>query len=327
MSSKKILEIAKSVFQIESDSILSLSSQIGDEFVNAVQAILKCQGKVVLTGIGKSGQIARKISSTLSSTGTPSVYLHPAESSHGDLGVISEKDLVIAISYSGEAHELHNILHFIQRRGVFLIAMTGKSQSTLAKAAQIVLNIHVEKEACPLQLAPTSSSTATLAMGDALAMAVLDQRGFDANQFAEYHPAGSLGARLMPVREVMKSGDAVPFISENTGLREIVTKMTHQSVRGAAIVLDASSNLLGIITDGDIRRFLEKNDQPMQAQAFQLMSKNPKTIDASELVEKALYLMEQSRVQGLIVLDKSSATPQKPIGMILYQDLLSNKSR
>ncbi len=323
----KIFEIAKNVFKIEADSISELSNRIDDSFYNAVTAILECKGKVVVTGIGKSGQIARKISSTLSSTGTPALYLHPAESSHGDLGVLTSNDLVIAISYGGEAIELNSILNFISRRGIKLIALTGKMNSTLAKAANVVLNIHVEKEACPLNLAPTSSSAVTLAMGDALAMAVLDQKNFKSENFAEFHPAGSLGAKLLRVRDLMKTGAALPFIEKTTSMKEILTKMTHQSVRGAAGVLDVDKNLIGIITDGDIRRFLEKNQTPFTATAQDMMSLSPKTIDANELAEKALFLMEQFQIQMLIVLDQNSEFNKKPVGMLMYQDLLVSKVR
>jgi arabinose-5-phosphate isomerase len=323
----KVLQIAQETLKIEADSILKLIPRLNENFVKAVEAVLNCKGKIILTGMGKSGQVARKISSTLSSTGTPSLYLHPAESSHGDLGVISKNDLVIALSYGGEAAELNSILNFISRNGIFLIALTGKTGSTLALAAHIVLDVSVEKEACPLNLAPTSSSTATLAMGDALAMAVLDQRGFKSEHYAELHPSGSLGAKLMRVKSIMQSGQALPFIKKETSMKDLLTAMTHQSVRGAAGVLDEHGQLIGVITDGDIRRFLEKNQDPFSKLASDIMSRSPKTIDASELAERALFLMEQFRTQMLIVLDKSSATPMKPVGMIIYQDLLGSKIR
>lgn len=323
----KVLQIAKETLQIEAESILGLIPKLNGEFERAVTEILNCKGKVILTGIGKSGQVARKISSTLSSTGTPSVFLHPAESSHGDLGVISKNDLVIALSYGGETAELGSLLNFISRNGVTLIALTGKSGSTLAQTANVVLDVSVEKEACPLRLAPTSSSTATLALGDALAMAVLESRGFKSENFAELHPSGSLGAKLMRVKDIMQTGDALPFVKKETSMKDLLTTMTHQSVRGAAGVLDADGQLIGVITDGDIRRFLEKNQNPFSSTAADLMSHSPKTIDASELAERALFLMEQFRTQMLIVLDKKSALPMKPVGMIIYQDLLRAKIR
>lgn len=327
LNKEKIVSVATDVLNIEAESILALKKRINADFFRAVELVLKCEGKVVVTGIGKSGQIARKIASTLSSTGTPSLYLHPAESSHGDLGVVATKDLVLAISYGGEASELNSIMNFISRRGINMIALTGKPQSSLGKAATVVLDVAVEKEACPLRLAPTSSSTATLAMGDALAMAVLDQRGFKSENFAEFHPAGSLGSRLLKVKDVMKTGDALPFIEKESTMKELLTKMTHQSVRGAAVVLDDQKNLLGVITDGDVRRFLERNQNPFSATAENLMSRSPKTIDASELAEKALFMMEQFRIQMLIVLDQTSSAPLQPVGMLIYQDLLSQKVR
>lgn len=323
----RVLQIASETLKIEADSILKLIPRLNDDFVRAVEAIINCKGKIILTGIGKSGFIARKIASTLSSTGTPSVYLHPAESSHGDLGVISKNDLVIALSYGGETSELHSILNFISRNGIYLIALTSKSNSTLAQAANIFIDVSVEKEACPLNLAPTSSSTATLAMGDALAMAALEVRGFKSENFAELHPSGSLGAKLMRVQDIMQTGEALPFVKKETSMKELLTTMTHQSVRGAAGVLDSQGQLIGVITDGDIRRFLEKNQDPFLKQAADIMSHSPKTIEASELAERALFLMEQYRTQMLIVLDKNSATPMKPVGMIIYQDLLALKVR
>lgn len=322
---KKIIEVATEVLKIEAESILNLTTRLDKKFCDAVSTILNCQGKVVVTGIGKSGHIARKIASTLSSTGTPSLFLHPAESGHGDLGVVSRQDVVIAISYGGEAMELLPIIHYCLRYGIPLIAMTGKLESTLGQAAQLVLDISVKKEAGPLSLAPTSSSSATLAMGDALAMAVLDQRGFNKENFAEFHPAGSLGARLQKIKDIMRTGDALPFLKPQTSMKDILTKMTHQSVRGAAGIVDENNNLIGIITDGDIRRFLEKNEKPFEATADKVMTKNPKVVDASEAVEKALNIMEKNKIQVLIVLDEKSSTPLKPVGMLVYQDLMSTK--
>ena len=321
------IEVAKRTLKIEAESILNLIPRLGKDFEKAAELILSCEGKVVFTGIGKSGQIARKLASTFSSTGTPSLYLHPAESSHGDMGVITKKDLVIALSYGGEAAELNSILNFLSRYGIQLIALTGKIQSTLAAAAQVVLDVSVEKEACPLNLAPTSSSTATLAMGDALAMAVLDKRGFKTENYAELHPAGSLGARLKRVYELMQKGQALPFVKPETSMKELLTKMTHQSVRGAAGVVDELGQLIGVVTDGDIRRFLEYNEDPYSKFAKDLMSHSPRTIDANELAEKALFLMEQFRIQMLIVLDKASSTPLHPVGMLIYSDLLAAKVR
>ena len=321
----RILERAAETLKIEAESIAKLIPRLDDKFELAVNKILACQGKVILTGIGKSGQIARKIASTLSSTGTPALYLHPAESSHGDLGVIAKSDLVIAISYGGEAAELNSLLSYVSRNDVFLIALTGKINSTLAQTANIALDVSVEREACPLNLAPTSSSTATLAMGDALAMALLDVRGFKSEDFAKLHPSGSLGVKLLKVRDLMHTGSALPFVKRETSMREVLTAMTHQSVRGAAGVLDEQGQLVGVITDGDIRRFLEKNLDPLAKTAGDLMSHSPKTIDAGELAERALFLMQQFKTQMLIVLDRKSENARKPVGMIIYQDLLAAK--
>lgn len=322
---QKIIQVAKDVLREEAESISALASRLDDHFCKAVQAILSCSGKIVVTGIGKSGHIARKISSTLASTGTVSLFLHPAESAHGDLGVVAKNDLIIAISYGGEATELNSIIHYAHRNDIKIIALTGKIDSTLGKAANLILNISVAKEAGPLSLAPTSSSTATLAMGDALAMAVLDQRGFDVHNFAEFHPLGSLGMRLKKIKDIMKKDDAIPFLLRHATMKEVLTKMTSYSVRGAAGIVDENKNLIGIITDGDIRRFLEKNDRPFEATAKDIMTKNPKTIDANEYVEKALPLMEKNKIQVLIVQDSKSETPLRPVGMVVYQELLSGK--
>lgn len=325
--SSEVLKIASETLKIEAESILALINRLDQNFLKAVDLILSCKGKVIFTGIGKSGQIARKLASTFSSTGTPSLYLHPAESSHGDLGVISDQDLIIAISYGGEAVELNSLLKFSSRRSIQLIALTGKIKSSLAQAAAIVLNVSVEKEACPLNLAPTSSSTATLAFGDALAMAVLHMRGFKTENFAELHPAGSLGAKLLRVQDVMQSGSALPFVKQETSMKDVISSMTHQSVRGAAVVLNDMGELIGVITDGDVRRLLEKELNILNLKASDVMSKSPRTIEASELAEKALFLMEQFRIQMLIVLDQNSNSPLKPVGMLIYQDLLTAKVR
>lgn len=319
------LEEARRVLRIEAQSILDLSDKLDSRFERAVQMILDCTGKVILTGMGKSGQIARKISSTLSSTGTPSVFLHPAESAHGDLGVIAKGDLVVAISNSGESPEMNSLLHFVARRGVSLIAMTGNASSSLARAAQVNLDISVKEEACPLGLAPTSSSTASLALGDALAMAVLRRRGFRREEFAEFHPGGKLGRRLLTrVREVMHGGESLPLVPLDEPMTKVVTAMTSKDVRGVAGVVDSAGNLLGVITDGDIRRRFEKSNAPLTESAADLMSKTPKTVDASELAEKAAFLMQQFRIQILFVVDKAGANPKAPIGLIHMQDLLAS---
>lgn len=320
-------ELAKTVLETEAQAILALKDRIDASFMKAVQLILDCKGKLVLTGIGKSGQIARKIASTFSSTGTPAVFLHPAESSHGDLGLIQSGDVVIALSYGGNSAELNPLLMHVGRKGIPLIALTGNLQSELAGRAQAVLDVRVSKEACPLGLAPTTSSTATLAMGDALAMVVLDQKGFSSDDFAEFHPGGGLGFKLSRVRDLMHTGDALPIFREDTPTREVLTEMSRYEVRGAAGIVDANGDLIGIITDGDVRRKLESIADPLKGTAAQLMTRNPRTIDAGEIAEKALFMMEQFRIQVLFVLDKASATPKKPVGLIHIQDLLRAKVR
>lgn len=328
MSKESILRLGRRVLEVEAKAILSLTDRLGDDFVRAVEIIRRCEGKLVLTGMGKSGQIARKLASTFSSTGTPSVYLHPAESIHGDLGMIGAKDVVLALSYGGESSELSQILHFCVRRGIPLIALTGKTDSSLAKSAQIVLDSRISEEACPLGLAPTASTTATLALGDALAMAVLEEKGFSAENFAEYHPGGSLGRRLLTrVRDLMHTGEAMPLVSETAPLREVFSIMTHREVRGVAGVVDGKGDLVGVITDGDIRRRLEKNSDPFQGSAKDMMNPHPRTIDHDEMAEKALYMMEQFKIQLLFVFDTSSAHPKKPVGILNYQDLFKAKIR
>lgn len=325
---KDDLTEARRVLKVEADCILDMAERLDERFAQAVQLVCDCKGKLILTGIGKSGHIARKIASTFSSTGTPAVFLHPAEGSHGDLGMITPDDVVIAISYGGESHELQALLNFVARRDIALIAMTGKMQSTLAKAARAVLNLHVKEEACPLGLAPTSSSTATLALGDALAMAVLKRRGFQKEDFAEFHPGGSLGRKLtLRVSDVMHTGEALPLVSPDEPIIKVISAMTSKDVRGVAGVIDENHNLLGVITDGDIRRRFEKNQTALTEVAGDLMSKHPKTIDASELTEKAAFLMEQFRIQLLFVVDKSSGQPTRPVGLIHLQDVLRAKVR
>lgn len=326
--STRMIQQAQQVFEIEAKAILALKDRLDEGFLKAVQLVKNCQGKLVVTGMGKSGQIARKLASTFSSTGTPAVFLHPAESSHGDLGVIKDDDVILALSYGGETPEMASILSFAIRKDIPVIAITGNRASTLAKAAKATLNVHVSEEACPLGLAPTASSTASLAMGDALAMTVLNEKGFSPENFAEYHPGGSLGYKLLTrVRDVMHFGDSLPFVQPDTPIRQVLSMMTHKDVRGAAGVLDSTGDLVGVITDGDIRRRLEKSPDPLGGTAKDLMTTNPRTIDANELAEKALFLMEQFRIQMVFVLDSHGSTPKKPVGILIMQDLLRSKIR
>jgi len=321
------LQLAKAVLETEAQSILAMKERLGDSFVQSVRLVLGCRGKLILAGIGKSGQIARKIASTFSSTGTPAIFLHPAESSHGDLGVIRPEDVVIAMSYGGNSNEWNAILNFLGRRGNPLIAITGNLQSELAQRAHQVLDVKVNKEACPLGLAPTSSSTATLAMGDALAMAVMTLKGFTSEEYAQYHPGGGLSFKLARVRDLMHVGESLPVLSEASPVKQVVAVMSRGDVRGAAGIVDEHGDLLGIITDGDIRRRLDAAEDPLAGLAGALMTKNPRTIDASEVAERALFMMEQFRIQVLFVLDKAAANPRKPVGVIHIQDLLRAKVR
>lgn len=320
------IEEARRVLRVEAQSILDLAERLNQNFKTAIDMIMACKGKVIVTGIGKSGIIGRKIASTFSSTGTPSLFLHPTESSHGDLGVISQSDLVLAISNSGETEELIPILNFATRRNIPLLAMTGKAASSLGRAG-LFLDISVKEEACSLGLAPTSSSTVTLALGDALAMAVLKMRGFGRDDFAEYHPAGTLGRRLfLKVKDLMHKGNALPLVKKNEEMSKVLALMTSADVRGVAGVVDDQNKLCGCITDGDIRRHLEKNKNPLNEKAEAVMSKNPKTIDASEMAEKALFVMEQFTIQTLFVTDKTQK-PGEPVGLIHLQDLIKAKLR
>ncbi len=324
----KDLEEASRVFDIEAGAIQSLKARLGDSFVRAVDLLHGCEGKVVITGMGKSGQIGRKIASTMASTGTPALFLHPAESSHGDLGMVAHKDLIIAISYGGETPELQDVLRFAARKGLRLIGITGKPKSSLAQVADVVLDVSVDEEACPLGLAPTASSTATLALGDALAMCLLRRRGFKEEDFAEYHPGGSLGRRLLTrVEDVMHIGDGLPLVVLDTNMREVLALMTRKEVRGVAGVTDEGGNLIGVVTDGDIRRRLEKSHNPLEDRAKDIMSRNPKTVDVSELAEKALFMMEQFSIQTLFVVRRSSPNPHRPVGLLHLQDLIKARLR
>lgn len=321
-----IVSEAKKVLKIEAQAIENLNNYLEDNFLRAVELVFKCTGKVIITGMGKSGQIARKISSTLSSTGTPSVFVHPSESSHGDLGVISNGDIVIAISYGGESSELNDIISFVARKGNPLIGISGNPQSTLAKSSDVFVNVRVELEACPMGLAPTASTTATLAMGDALAMAVLKLRGFREADFAQLHPGGKLGRKLLTrVKDLMRSGEELPLVKKETHLRDILLTLARGEVRGVAGVVNDSGQLIGCITDGDIRRRVAASPNFISDRAQDLMSNKPKTIALDELAEKALLEMERHKIQSLFVLD--SAEKNNLVGVIYIQDLLRAKIR
>ena len=325
----EILERARKVFEIEATQIQKLADRIDDNFEKAVRAVMECKGKVVCTGVGKSGHVARKISATLSSTGTPSVFLHPTEGSHGDLGIISKGDVVVAISYSGESRELSDVLKYTARRDIPVISMTGNQESTLAKAAVSILNIHVDEEACPMGLAPTASSAATMAMGDALAMVLVQERGFQPQDFAEYHPGGSLGRRLLTrVEDLMHSGEqGLGTVTPDAKIKNVLSLMTSPEVSGIVSVLDENGNILGVVTDGDLRRNLDSYENILEMTAKDIMSTKPKLIDRFEMAERALFVMEQHHVQALIVVDEDSDSPKTPIGVVHLQDLLASGIR
>ncbi|GFE59379.1 SIS domain-containing protein [Geobacter sp. AOG1] len=315
-----ILEEAKKVIRIEAEALLALAETINGEFERAVRLVLDSKGRVVVTGMGKSGLVGQKIASTMASTGTPAFFLHPAEGIHGDLGMIMKGDVVIAISNSGETEEVVRILPVIKRLGASLISMSGNAASTLAKAGDVFLDISVKEEACPLGLAPTASTTATLAMGDALAVALLLERGFKAEDFALFHPGGALGKKLiLTVEELMHAGNAVPLVPADTLMREALFVITAKGL-GIAGVTDATGALVGVITDGDLRRALEKGIDIINQPAERLMSRNPKRIRRSELAAKALQRMEEFSITSLFVFD--SDNDPRPVGVVHLHDLL-----
>jgi arabinose-5-phosphate isomerase len=315
------LELAREVLRIEAEAVAALAQQLDERFVQAVDLILHCRGRVVVSGIGKSGHVARKIASTLASTGTPAFFVHPAEASHGDLGMIAREDVMLALSYSGESDELLTIIPLVKRQGAQLIAITGNAQSTLAREADIHLNGHVEKEACSLNLAPTASTTAALALGDALAVALLDARGFGSEDFARSHPGGLLGRRLLThVSDVMRTGERLPIIAHTAGLSEAVLEMTRKGM-GMTAVLDAQQCVLGIFTDGDLRRAFEKGADFHAARVSDLMTRAPRSIAATELAAEAVELMERHRISQLLVTDADNHL----LGALNMHDLLLAK--
>jgi arabinose-5-phosphate isomerase len=303
LDDQRILQLAHDTLEIEADAVRHLRDGLSPSFVHAVRAILKVTGRVVVMGMGKSGHVGRKITATLASTGTPAMFVHPAEASHGDLGMVKDTDLVIAISNSGESDELAAILPVLKRQGVPLVALTGGADSTLANHADIVLNTSVIKEACPLNLAPTASTTAQMAMGDALAVALLDARGFKAEDFARSHPGGALGRRLLThVSDVMRHGDAVPQVLPDARFSDLMREMSAKGL-GASAIVDAQHKVLGIFTDGDLRRLIEKGTDMRALTAHQVMHNNPRTVRANALAAEAAELMELHRITSVLVVD------------------------
>src|SRR5690554_5675479 len=313
-----LIESAKRAIQIETDAVARLTDRIDASFVKACDIILACKGRVVVTGMGKSGHIGSKIAATLASTGTPSFFVHPGEASHGDLGMITSQDVVLAISNSGNTAEVVTIIPLIKRMGAPLISMTGSAQSTLAREAVANLDVGVELEACPLGLAPTSSTTATLVIGDALAVALLEARGFSAEDFAFSHPGGSLGRRLLlRVADIMHSGDAIPAVTENVSLSAALLEMTRKGL-GMTTVVNEQGQLTGIFTDGDLRRTLDKSANIHTTTIQDVMTRNGKTIKAEQLAAEALNMMEELKINALPVTDENGQLT----GAINMHDLL-----
>lgn len=315
-----ILERAKRVLEIEAKAVAALKERLNHEFVRAVELILGCEGKVVVTGVGKSGIIGKKIASTLASTGTPAFFLHPTEGIHGDLGMLDRRDVVLAISRSGETEELSQLLPLIKRQGNRLIALTGNPSSSLAKTADVVIDVGVDQEACPLGLAPTASTTAALAMGDALAVALLEERGFRREDFARLHPGGTLGRRLLlRVRDLMHVGEEFPRVGEMTSMKEVLVEMTSKRL-GVTAVMDGDGRLVGVITDGDLRRALERYPDLLQRRASEIMTRNPKGIEADALAAEAVKRMEEHSITSLFVFERPG--DRVPVGIIHLHDLL-----
>ena len=316
-----MLDLARQTLDIEAQAILGVKKHLGEHFVQAVQAVLAVKGRVVVMGMGKSGHIGRKIAATLASTGTPAFFVHPAEASHGDLGMVTRDDLVIALSNSGESEELSAILPQIKRQGVMLLAITGQTQSTLAQYATWVLDSSVEKEACHINLAPTASTTAQLALGDALAVAVLDARGFKQDDFARSHPGGSLGRRLLTLlSDIMRTGDQIPAVSLDVSLSELMREMSQKGL-GASAVIDENRRVLGIFTDGDLRRLVEKGLDLRSMRAADAMHPNPTTLRDNALAVEAAELMEHKRITSVLVVDENNIL----CGVVNSNDLMRAK--
>jgi len=328
-SAQRALDLARETLQIEADALLSLkdrftgpeAAESGAAFARAVELLLQCGGRVVVSGIGKSGHIARKIAATLASTGTPALFVHAAEALHGDLGMITEQDALIAISYSGEATEFLAIIPIVKRMGAKLIAMTGNPASSLARLADVHLNVRVDKEACPLNLAPTTSTTATLALGDALAVALLELRGFREEDFARSHPGGALGRRLLThVRDVMRTGDAIPAVGTDVPLTSALLEITRKGMAMTAVV-DAQFHAVGIFTDGDLRRMIERGEDFSKRTMAEIMHANPRTVGPDQLAVDAVQIMEEFRINQILVADRDG----RLVGALHIHDLTRAK--
>jgi arabinose-5-phosphate isomerase len=317
LTKDELLALAANVLDIEARAVDALKARLNDEFVAACELCMATPGRVVVTGMGKSGHVSNKIAATLASTGTPAFFMHPAEASHGDLGMITSQDLLLAISYSGETAEVVTILPVVKRMGAKLLSMTGNPNSTMAQAADVHLDISVEEEACPLKLAPTASTTATLAMGDALAVALLEKRGFTAEDFARSHPSGSLGKRLLlRVSDVMRTGDRVPAVDAGVTLRDALLEMTDKGL-GMTAIVDDQNSILGVYTDGDLRRTLDAGSDILTTTIRDVMHANCKTTSADVLAAEALHLLEEYKITSLLVADDDG----KLVGALNIHDL------
>ncbi|MDH2198359.1 KpsF/GutQ family sugar-phosphate isomerase [Pseudomonas oleovorans] len=315
---RDLIDSAQRTIRLELEAVQELLPRINADFIKACELILSCKGRVVVVGMGKSGHIGNKIAATLASTGTPSFFVHPAEASHGDMGMITKDDIVLALSNSGSTAEIITLLPLIKRLGIGLISMTGNPDSPLAKAADVNLDARVSQEACPLNLAPTSSTTASLVLGDALAIALLEARGFTAEDFAFSHPGGALGRRLLlKVENVMHSGESLPQVTRGTSLRDALLEMTQKGL-GMTTVLEADGHLAGIFTDGDLRRALDKGIDVRDARIDDVMTPHGKTIRAEMLAAEALKIMEDNKISALVVVDGND----RPIGAFNLGDLL-----
>ena len=314
---KSVLHTARQVLIIEERSIAKMRKRIGKEFVTAVEMLLACKGRVVFVGMGKSGLVCRKIAATFASTGTPSMFIHPAEGGHGDLGMLVRGDILVAVSNSGETEEMVRLLPAVKRLGLPIICMTGNGSSTLAKRADVTLDISVEEEACTLGLTPTASTTATLALGDSLAVALLELKGFSEEDFAMVHPWGTLGRRFLTVADIMHTGDEIPAVKDAAPLRDAILEITSKRL-GFTTVVDSNRSLLGIITDGDLRRLLERQASPLDLTAGQAMTTAPKVITMDIMAAKALQIMESHSITGLVVVNSEGAIE----GVIHLHDIL-----
>ena len=295
------VEIAREVLQVEAEAILSVRQRLDERFVTAVDILERCRGRIVTTGMGKSGIIARKVAATLASTGSPALFLHPAEAIHGDLGMLTREDVVLALSNSGETEEILRLLEYIRRLDIPLVVLTGNPDSTLGRAAEACLDVSISREACRLGLAPTASTTVSLALGDALAVSLSSRKGFRPDDFAALHPGGKLGKKLLRIRDLMRKGDDIPVVTPATPMREVILVMSAKRMGATAVAADG--RLAGVISDGDLRRLLEKRRDILDIPAGEVMTPSPKTVPADELAVKALNIMEGNKITSLFVVD------------------------